>query len=328
MKKKQKIKKTQFTSGGGYIENAGIKGYLHNQRLDIKRNKLVYAMLVVILAYFIIFNYLPMGGLVMAFEKYSPARGIFGSKWVGMKNFYAFFHGQYIGRLIRNTICIGGLDLLVNFPAPIIFALILNEFTRKHFKKFVQTVSYMPYFISAVIACGLVVSFVQAGGPISTIVANLTHTDPQNLLMNKKAFWLIYILMNMWQGLGYGSIIYLSALSSIDQEMYEAADMDGAGKWKQCLHITIPSIMPMIIMMLILRMGAVFSVGADKILLLYSPSTYEYSDVINTYVYRMGLVNMDFGLSTAVGLFNSIIGTIMLVTTNKIAKKVSGTSMF
>ena len=330
-RKKKDIKqenKVSFRSEGGYIEHGGIKGYFHNQKLDIKRNKLVYIMLAVILAYFIIFNYIPMGGLAMAFQKYSPARGLFGSKWVGLRNFQSFFSGPYVWRLIRNTVCIGVLDLVVNFPAPIIFALILNEITSKKFKKTIQTISYMPYFISAVVACGLVVTFVQAGGPISTLVSAITGGTATNLLNEKQYFWLIYILLNMWQGLGYGSIIYLSSLSSVDQSLYEAAVCDGAGKWKQCLHVTIPSIMPMVLMMLIMRMGSVFSVGADKILLLYSPANYEFSDVINTYVYRMGMVNMDYGLSTAVGLFNSVIGTIMLVTTNKITKKLSGTSMF
>lgn len=317
-----------FSSGGGYIEHGGLGGFLHNQRLDIKKNKLIYFMLAIILAYFIIFNYAPMVGLVMAFQKVSPARGIFGSKWVGLANFRTVFQGPYFGRLIRNTVCIGALDLLVNFPAPIIFALILNEVTKKKFKKAIQTISYMPYFISAVVACGLVVSFVQTGGPVSNLVAAVTNRGPMNLLNEKQNFWIIYILMNMWQGLGYGSIVYLSALSSVDQELYEAAICDGAGKWKQCIHVTIPSILPMILMMFIMRMGGIFSVGADKILLLYGPANYEYSDIINTYVYRMGIVNADYGISTAVGLFNSIVGTIMLIASNKIVKKLSGTSMF
>ncbi|MCF0135613.1 MAG: sugar ABC transporter permease [Lachnospiraceae bacterium] len=269
-----------------------------------------------------------MGGLVMAFEKYSPAKGLLGSRWVGMKNFRTFFEGPYLWRLIRNTVAIGVLDLLINFPMPIIFALILNEINFKPFKKLVQTLSYMPYFISAVVACGIVAMFTQAGGVISELVASINHTDSVNLLNQKQLFWLIYVLQNMWQGMGYGSIVYLSALSSIDQSLYEAAVLDGANKWQQLLHITLPSIAPMIIMMLILRMGAIFSVGADKILLLYTPATYEYADVINTYVYRLGMVNQDYGVSTAVGLFNSIIGTIMLVSTNQITKKLSGTSMF
>ena len=327
-KKKKELDPNQAFAPSGYRLDGGIKNVPHNLLLDIKRNKVVYILLAVILAYFAIFNYAPMVGLLMAFEKFSPVKGIFGSKWVGLKNFKDFFEGPYVGRLIRNTIAIGVLDLVINFPAPIIFALILNEIHQKAFKKTIQTVSYMPYFISAVVACGLVVKFVEAGGPISVMVAKLTGTESANLLNQKGNFWLIYVLQNMWQGLGYGSIIYLSALSSVDQELYEAAYVDGAGKWKQAIHVTIPSIMPMIIMMLILRMGAIFSVGADKIILLYGPANYAFSDVINSYVYRMGMQENNYSLASAVGLFNSIIGTIMLLTTNAISKRVSGTSMF
>lgn len=316
------------TRVSGYIEHGGIKGYIHNQLLDIRRNPIIYILLAIILAYFIVFNYAPMVGLLMAFEKYSPAKGIFGSRWVGMKNFQSFFRSPFFGTTIRNTVAIGVLDLVVNFPAPIIFALILNEIHNKFFKKTIQTISYMPYFISAVVVCGIVVSFIQANGPLSVLVAKFTGTQPVNLLNNPKNFWGIYVVMNLWQGLGYGSIIYLSALSSVDQELYEAAYLDGADRWKQCIHITIPGILPMILMMLILRMGAIFAVGADKILLLYSPANYEFSDVINTYTYRIGMQDMNYGLSAAVGLFNSIVGTVMLLTTNKITKKLSGSSLF
>ncbi len=312
----------------GYWLNGGIRAVPHNLWLDIRRNKVIYICLVFILAFFIIFNYIPMAGLLMAFQDYSPVKGIFGSKWVGLENFIDFFQGPFIGRLLRNTIVIGVLDLVINFPAPIIFALILNEITRRKFKKVIQTISYMPYFVSAVVVCGLVINFTEAGGAISNLIAFITGTESANLLTKGNNFWLIYVLQNMWQGLGYGSIIYLAALSSVDQELYEAAYCDGAGRWRQTLHVTIPGILPTIILMLIMRMGTVFSVGADKILLLYSPANYEYADVINTYIYRMGLQQYDYGLSTAVGLFNSIIGTAMLLITNKICKKVTGTGMF
>lgn len=332
MAKNQKALKLGQTSrglvSGGYIVNGGVKAVPHNLTLDIRRNKLIYILLLVILAFFAVFNYAPMVGLLMAFENYAPARGLFGSEWVGLENFIAFFSGPYAGRTIRNTIAIGVLDLVVNFPAPIIFALLLNEIHQKIFKKTVQTISYMPYFISAVVACGLVMDFCEAGGPISVLVANITGGESVNLINQKQNFWLIYVLQNMWQGLGYGSIIYLSALSSVDQELYEAAKVDGANRWQQTWHVTLPGISSMVIMMLIMRMGAVFSVGADKILLLYGPANYEFSDVINTYVYRMGMTQADYGLSTAVGLFNSIIGTILLITTNQITKKLSGTAMF
>lgn len=313
---------------GGYLRGGGLKGFWHNLMLDMRRNKALYVFLGLILLYFIIFNYIPMGGLLMAFQKYSPAKGIFGSKWVGMRNFVDFFSGPYVGRLIRNTTLTGLLDLVVNFPAPVIFALLLNEIRQKHFKKIIQTVSYMPYFISAVVACGLVINFTQAGGIISNLMAPFHDGQSINLLNDHGSFRAIYVTQNLWQGIGYGSIIYLAALSGVDQELYDAARIDGAGRWKQTLYVTIPGIMPTVIMMFILRMGVVFSVGADKILLLYNPANYEVADVINTYVYRMGVTRQDYGLSTAVGLINSIIGTIMLLGSNKILKKLTDTSMF
>lgn len=310
----------------GYI--IGKHAFFHNLLVDIRRNKVLYLFLIVILAYFAIFHYAPMVGLVMAFEKYVPVKGFFGSKWIGLQNFRNFFTGPYVGRLIKNTVIIGLLDLLVNFPAPIIFALLLNEIRLKFFKRTVQTISYMPYFISSVVAMGLVISFTKAGGFISEAVARYTGSVSENLLNSSKWFRPIYILSGTWQSIGYGSIIYLAALSSVDQELYDAAKVDGAGRVRQCLHVTLPGIAPMIIMMFIMRMGMVFSVGADKILLLYNPSNYNVSDVINTYVYRVGILDTNFGLSTAVGLFNSLVGTFMLMTSNFILKKTAEVSMF
>ena len=196
------------------------------------------------------------------------------------------------------------------------------------FKKTVQTISSMPYFISMVVMCGIIVDFTKSGGVISTIVANLTGTTSQNLLGDAAYFRPIYIISNIWQGIGYGSIIYIAALSGVDQELYEAATIDGAGRWKQTIHITIPSISSTIIIMLILKMGTMLSVGSEKVLLLYSPAIYETSDIISTYVYRMGFENYNYGFSTAVGLFNSVVNTIFLLTTNYIAGKYSETSLF
>ncbi len=311
-----------------YSEKGGVKNLPKDLLVDILRNKALYVFLSVILLYFILFHYLPMFGIVMAFEKYSPVKGVLGSQWIGLENFRLFFSGPYIGRLIRNTILLGLLDLLVNFPAPIIFALLLNEVKNKYFKKTVQTISYMPYFVSTVVAAGLVINFTKAGGVISEGLSFLTGGVSENLLNIPAWFRPIYILMGTWQGLGYGSIIYLAALSNVDQELYDAAKVDGAGHWKQTWHVTLPGIAPIIIMMFIMRMGMVFSVGADKILLLYNASNWDVSDVINTYVYRLGMQDANFGMSTAVGLFNSLIGTVLLLTSNKVLKKLSGTSMF
>ena len=304
------------------------KGFLEIAVKDIRRNKILYLLSIPIILWYLIFCYRPMVGVLMAFQNFNPVKGILGSQWVGMKHFVDFFTGIYAWRTIRNTLALSLLDLIFNFPAPIIFALMLNEVKNRYFKKTVQTISYMPYFISMVVMCGIIVDFTSAGGIISTLVANLTGTASQNLLGDPACFRPIYIISNIWQGLGYGSIIYIAALAGVDQELYEAATIDGAGRWKQTLNITIPSISSTIIIMLILKMGSMLSVGSEKVLLLYSPSTYETSDIISTYVYRMGFESYNYGFSTAVGLFNSVVNTIFLLTTNYFAGKYSETSLF
>ena len=313
---------------GKYILRRGVRYLPHNLAVDIRRNPVLYLMLLIILVYFLIFHYAPMAGLIMAFEDYAPAKGPFRSEWVGFENFRVFFSGPFVGRLIRNTVLLGLLDLVVNFPAPIIFALLLNEIKQQAYKKVIQTISYMPYFISAVVACGMVINFTQSGGVISELFAFAFDGKSVNLLNEKSWYRPIYILQNTWQGMGYGSIIYLAALSGIDQGLYDAAECDGAGYFRKMLQVTLPGLTSTIVMMFILRMGTVFSVGADKTLLLYSAANYEVSDIINTYVYRMGMEQQDYGLSTAVGLFNSIIGTVMLLSSNKVLKKLTGSGMF
>ncbi|MBP5304706.1 MAG: sugar ABC transporter permease [Lachnospiraceae bacterium] len=312
----------------GYIEHGGIKAVPHNLALDFKRNKVIYFLCIPIIVWYIIFHYIPMAGIVMAFEKFKPALGIFRSKWIGFGNFVEFFKGPYFLRLLRNTAALGILDIIFGFPAPIIFALLLNEVKNIKFKKVTQTISYMPYFISMVVVAGIIIDFTKSGGVISNIVASLRGTTPENLLGNVNYFRPIFILSGIWQGVGYGSIIYIAALSSVDQELYEAAVMDGANRWKQTIHITIPSILPTIIMLLIMRMGSILAVASDKVLLLYSPGIYEKADVISTYVYRIGLEQANYGLASAVGLFNSIVGTVFLLTTNAISKKLTETSLF
>ncbi|HIQ98880.1 MAG TPA: sugar ABC transporter permease [Candidatus Scybalocola faecavium] len=296
---------------------------------DLRHNKILWIMLLPVIAYYIIFCYLPMFGIVIAFEDFSPALGVFKSRWVGLKNFVDFFSGIYAWRLIRNTFLMGLYDIAVNFTAPIIFALLLNEIGNKFFKRLSQTISYMPYFISVVVVCGLVINFTSSSGVISTFVAWIAGTTPENLLANPAYFRAINVLSGLWQGLGYGSIIYLAALSSVSQELYEAARIDGAGYFQQMLHITLPAIAPTIILMLIMRIGMIMGTGGDKILLLYSPATYETADVISTYTYRMAFDGAgNYGLSAAVGLFNSVINTILLLAANGISKKFSETSLF
>ena len=262
-------------------------------RMEIRNCGALYIMALPIVLYYVLFRYIPMVGTVMAFQKFNIAKGIFGSPWIGFDNFITFFNSYYFVRLLRNTFLISVTDLIFNFPAPIIFALLLNEVNNRWFKKTVQTISYMPYFVSIVVLCGLVIDFCQAGGVISN-VASILLGESVNLMSKPEYFRAIFVGSNIWQGLGYGSIVYIAALTSVDQELYEAAVIDGAGRWKQTIHITIPSIMPTIIILLILRMGSILDVGYEKVMLLYNPATYETADVISTFVYRKGFVDYDY----------------------------------
>lgn len=301
---------------------------LRNISLDFRRNKVIYFLCVPIVAWYIIFHYIPMGGIVISFQDYTPALGLTGSPWIGLDNFTRFFGGEYAFRLIRNTFMLSLLDLIFNFPAPILFALLLNEIHSRAFRRTIQTISYMPYFASMVVMCGIIVDFTQSGGLISEAVALITGGRAQNLLGNKDYFRTIYTVSSIWQGLGYGSIIYLAALSGVNQDLYEAARIDGAGRWKQTIHVTLPSISSTIVIMFIMKMGTMLSVGSEKVLLLYSPATYETADVISTYVYRNGFETYDYGFSTAVGLFNSVVNTVFLVSANFLCKKYTETSLF
>ena len=301
---------------------------LRNISLDFRRNKVIYFLCVPIVAWYIIFHYIPMGGIVISFQDYTPALGLTGSPWIGLDNFTRFFGGEYAFRLIRNTFMLTLLDLIFNFPAPILFALLLNEIHSRAFRRTIQTISYMPYFVSMVVMCGIIVDFTQSGGLISEAVALITGGRAQNLLGNKDYFRTIYTVSSIWQGLGYGSIIYLAALSGVNQDLYEAARIDGAGRWKQTIHVTLPSISSTIVIMFIMKMGTMLSVGSEKVLLLYSPATYETADVISTYVYRNGFETYDYGFSTAVGLFNSVVNTVFLVSANFLCKKYTETSLF
>ena len=284
-------------------------------------------MVLPILILLILFCYKPMYGILIAFKRYRPSLGIMESKWVGLKYFRQFFRDPYCWRLFRNTLSISFLNLLFGFPAPIIFALLLNEVRVKKFKKTVQTISYMPHFISMVVVCGMITSFCASDGLFNNII-ELFGGERSNLLMNKNLFYPIYIISDIWKILGWDSIIYLAALSGIDQEQYEAAKIDGANRLQQMFHITLPGIMPTVSMLLVLRIGSLLSVGYEKIILLYQPTTYEVADVISSYVYRRGLQSGEFSYGTAVGLFNSIVNIILLLTANKVSKKMGQSGLF
>lgn len=296
---------------------------------DWKKNKSVYFLAIPIVIYFLIWHYAPMVGLLLGFEEYSPRGGILGSEWIGVKNFIDFFKSYYFGRLIKNTLILSIFSIIINFPAPIILALLLNEVENQIFKKVIQTISYIPHFISTVVICGIVIDFLGYDGAFTAILVNMgVIKEKVDLLTIKSAFRPIFVLSGTWQGIGYGSIIYLAALSGVDQELFEAAKIDGAGRWRQTLHITIPSIAPTIIIMFILTMGNLLNVSMEKIILLYRPVTYDTADVISSFVYRRGLQEGAYGYSTAVGLFNSIVNMALMFTTNAISAKYSETSLF
>lgn len=294
---------------------------------DWRKNWALYLMAVPLITFFIIFAYLPMGGLWMAFENYKPNLGIFGSEFVGLANFVDFFSSVFAFRVIRNTLILSLLQLVIEFPLTIIFALLINELKDGLYRKGVQMLTYMPYFVSMVVLAGIIVDFTKSTGVISQIVAFFTG-ESVNLLADP-AYWRpLYIVSNLWQGLGFGSIIYVAALSGIDQELYEAAEIDGATRWKQTLHVTLPGIAPTIIIMLILRIGMIMSVGQEKTILLYNSQIYETADIISSFIYRKGLLEFNYGYSTAVSLFNSVINTALLIGTNAISRKYSETSLF
>jgi len=296
-------------------------------RHDIAMNKGLYLLSIPIIAFFLVFNYAPMGGLVIAFEKFKPQRGIFGSQWVGFDNFVDFFTNPSFWPILRNTLVISLLGLVIAYPMAIIFALQLNEIGNKHFKKAIQTISYMPYFISIVVICGLITEFCASNGVVTNILCVLTGMEKQNLLTNPDYFWAINLLSDLWQNLDYSSIIFVAAITSVSQELHEAAAIDGASRLRRVWNITVPSIMPTIVTMLILRCGSLLSVGFEKILLLYNPSIYSTADVISTHVQRMGIEKTQYSYSAAVGLFNSVINTILLVTANYFSQKLTDTSV-
>jgi putative aldouronate transport system permease protein len=303
-------------------------GFAFRARRDWQRNWELYVIIIPVLMYFILFQYKPMYGALIAFKNYKPALGFLGSPWVGLDNFTRFFTSPFFGRLVRNTLLLSFELLLFGFPAPIILALLINELKSKKFSKTAQTLLYVPHFISTVVICGIVITLTSSTGAITEVLHNFFGIKEQALLNNPSNFLPIYILTELWQTLGWNSIIYLSALSGIDQELYDAAKVDGANRWQQCLHVTLPGIAPTIVIMLILKMGKIFNVGYERVMLLYNPAIYNSADVINTYVYRKGLIDAQFSYSTAVGMFNCLVSFALVMITNKISQKVNGSGLW
>ena len=296
-------------------------------KADFRGNYQLYIMLIPVVAYFLLFHYKPMYGAIIAFKDFNPRKGVLGSEWVGLEHFASFITDPYFGRIVGNTLIISLSTLIFGFPAPIILALLMNEIRCNIFKRTVQTLTYLPHFISLVVICGMIRDFTMDNGVITVFLSYFGF--PRETMLNKPNLFVpVYVISEIWQTVGWGSIVYLAALTGIDMELYEAAELDGAGRWKQTLHITLPSIVPTIMVMLILRMGSMLNVGYEKIILLYNEAIYSTSDVISSYVYRRGLLQNDYSFSTAVGLFNSVINFALLIAANQISKRANDSSLW
>lgn len=295
---------------------------------DLKKNWFVYLLAVPVVAWFLIFCYGPMWGVMIAFKDFKPLLGFGQSEWVGFKHFIDFFQGPYFWRVVKNTLLLNVWGIAFGFTAPIILSLMLNEIRGVKFKKVVQTITYMPHFISLVVVCGIIHIFAADEGIITQILQFITGKEYSSLLGYSAFFRPIYTFSGIWQSIGWDSIIYLAAMSSIDTSLYEAAEIDGVGRIKKMWHITLPQISPVIIILFIFAIGGLMSSGYEKIILLYNPLIYDTADVIASYVYRRGLREASLSYSTAVGLVSSIVNFGLLWMTNTIAKRRSEVSLW
>ncbi|MCL2572809.1 MAG: ABC transporter permease subunit [Defluviitaleaceae bacterium] len=294
----------------------------------IKRSKYLLLMLLLPVTWYIIFNYIPIYGLLIAFQDFNLRLGITGSRWVGLMHFRRFFDHPFFWRLIRNTFLLNLYGLVWGFPMPIIFALLLNELRNVYFKRFVQTVSYLPHFISTVAVVGMLFMILSPSVGIVNQIISAMGGDTIHFLARAEWFRSLFIGSGIWQSMGWGAIIYLAALSGVSEEIYEAATIDGATRLQKIRHISLPSIMPTITILLIMNVGSMMSSATERVLLMQSPITFETSDVIGTFVFRMGLGMADFSFGTAVGLFNSVINLTLLFMANAFSRKILGNSLW
>lgn len=308
--------------------SAGYKK-ISSRRSTFKKVLPYYLMFLPPLIYYLIFRYVPViMAVVISMMDYNIYKGIFGSEWAGFKHFIDFFNSVYFGRLLRNTLMINFLNLVFVFPAPIIFALLLNEVRNSLIKRMVQTISYLPHFVSTVIVASMAVTFLSPSvGLINNILVQF-GVERTNFLLDPNYFWGIFTFMDLWKTLGWSAILYFATLTGINTELYEAARVDGANRWHQTWHITLPGIAPTIIILLLLKIGHMLEIGYELIVLLYNPNTYLTADVIGTYVYRRGILDANYSFASAVGLFQSVMGLILIVIANKLAKKYSETSLW
>ena len=299
-------------------------------RRALIRDRWLYLIMILPCLYYLLFHYYPMYGVTLAFKQYKPKLGIVGSPWAsqnGMKYILQVVGDPYFWTVFKNTIVLNVVNLAITFPAPIILALLLNEVASNRYKRVVQTVTYLPHFLSTVVVVGMMNTMFSSSGIVNELLGKI-GLGPYAFLNDAQYFRPMYIGSNIWQNIGWDSIIFLAALSGLDQALYEAARIDGAGRWKQTIHITIPGILPTIVIMLILAMGKIMNVSYQKILLMMTGSNQSVSDVISTYVYRRGITKADFSYATAVGLFQSLVSLVFVTTTNWISRRTTETSLW
>ena len=296
-------------------------------RRALRRDWQLYSLALLPLLFFVIFRYLPMAGNVIAFRKYQPGGSIFGDYWVGLRYFRLFLNDPTFWQVFANTLILGGLTLVFLFPLPVVLALLLNEVRTRYLKRFVQTISYLPHFLSIVVVAGFITQILSVDGMVNMVVKAF-GSDPVTFLQKPEWFRTIYVSSEMWQTVGWGTILYLAALTAIDEDLYEAARIDGANRWQQTWHVTLPGIRPTMVTLLILNIGTFMAVGFEKILLLYNPLTYPTADVISTYLYRVGIVSGSFSYAAAIGIFEAVIGLTLVLSANFISRRTVGTSLW
>ena len=315
------VKKVMETNTGSGRRTSGFLRYMRDYGE-------LYLLVIPAVVFTLIFCYWPMYGVQIAFKNYSFAAGMFGSEWVGLKHFERFFSSPSFWNILRNTLGISLYGMVVGFPLPIILALMLNETANQKFKKTVQMVTYMPYFISTVAVCGMLLLFLKKDTGVINVLIGMLGGEQKDLIAYPEYFWSISVWSGVWQGMGWSSIIYIAALSGVSQELVEAAVIDGANRFQKIWYVDIPAIRPTMVILLILNCGSLLSVGSEKILLLQNSLNMEASEVISTYVYRQGILNAQYDYTTAVGLFNSVANVILLTITNTICRKVGDTSLW
>lgn len=321
----------QIESTGNIIRrkpSGRLELFFYELKKDMYRDRMLYYLLIPFLVWFLVFKYVPMWGIQIAFKDFSLFKGISDSKWIGFEYFSEFIGSEYFFRVFKNTIIISLYGLIILFPAQIILAIMISEVTMRRFRNVVQTLTYLPHFVSVVVIAGIVTTFLSPDTGLFNLLLEKLGFEKNYFLTNPDYFRGIYTLMNLWKETGFASIVFIAAIAGIDTQQYEAAKMDGANKFKQIIHVTLPGILPTIVVMFIMKIGNLLSVGYESIILLYQPATYEKADVISTYVYRSGLVDGRYDFATAVGLFNSIVALVLVVMANKLSKKVTNAGLW